>query len=182
MTTPHGRQWLLVGSCITFWLSVQRFWDMESFASEVCSHLLDMKFNLATFEPDVNTWETSKHWYKQQVGSPLPDGVLVATKLNMTTGAFQQRLRLNVRTLQTYQQQTRDTIVKNFRSKLILRATSSSCSSNNGPAPMDVGAIKGKGKKGWFWPKGKGKSRGGKGKKGKGKGKGLSGTFKKRLS
>ena len=137
------------------------------------TQLLDYKFNPATFESDFNTWETIKHRYERQVGSPLPDGVLVATLLNKTTGALQQHLRLNARTLQTYQQ-TRDTIVEYFRSKLILGANSGSSSSNNGPAPMDVGAMKGKGKKGGLWSKGKGKHKGGKGKKGKGKGKGLS--------
>ena len=97
------------------------------------TQLLDYKFNPATFESDFNTWETIKHRYERQVGSPLPDGVFVATLLNKTTGALQQHLRLNVRTLQTYQQ-TRDTIVEYFRSKLILGANSGSSSSNNGPA------------------------------------------------
>ena len=137
------------------------------------TQLSDYTFNPAPFESDFNTWETIKLRYERQVGSPLPDGVLVAALLNKTTGALQQHLRLNARTLQTYQQ-TRDTILENFRSKLILGANSGCSSSNNGPAPMDVGAMKGKGKKGGLWSKGKGKHKGGKGKKGKGKGKGLS--------
>ena len=79
------------------------------------TQLLDFKFNPATFESDFNTWETIRNRYEQQVGTPLPDGVLVATVLNKTTGALQQHLRLNARTLQTYQQ-TRDTIVEHFSS------------------------------------------------------------------
>ena len=141
------------------------------------TQLLDFKFNPSTFESDFSTWETIKNRYEQQVGSPLLDGVLVATLLNKTTGALQQHLRLNARTLQTYHQ-TRDTIVEYFRSKLILGANSSS-SSSNGPAPMDIGAMKGKGKKG-LWSKGKGKAKGkGKGFKGKGKGKGYHWNFAK---
>ena len=137
------------------------------------TQLLDFKFNPSTFESDFSTWETIKNRYEQQVGSPLPDGVLVATLLNKTTGALQ--LRLNARTLQTYQQ-TRDTIVEYFRSKLIVGANSCS-SSSNGPAPMDIGAMKGKGKKG-LWSKGKGKAKG-KGNDFKGKGKGYHWNFAK---
>ena len=96
--------------------------------------------------------------YERQTGAELPDGVLVATLLNKTSGALQQQLRLNARTLQTYQQ-TRDTIVEYFRSKLILTSANSS-SHGGGPAPMDIG----------FLGKGKGKKGKGKGKKGKGKG------------
>ena len=97
------------------------------------TQLLDSKLSPATFESDFNTWETIKNRYEQQVGTPLPDGVLVAPLLNKTTGALQQHLRPNARTLQT-SQQTRDTIVEHFRSKqLILGANSSS---SNGPAPM----------------------------------------------
>ena len=42
--------------------------------------------------------------YEQQVGTRLPDGVLVATFLDKTKGALHRHLRLNARTLQTYQQ------------------------------------------------------------------------------
>ena len=131
-------------------------------ATSLLTQLLDFRFNPSTFEQDFNTWETLKVRYERQVGAPLPDGVLVATLLNKTSGALQQHLRLNARTLTTYQQ-TRDTIVEYFRSKLILTSSSSS----QGPAPMDIGFV-GKGKKG----KGKGKSFGSNFGKGKGKGKG----------
>ena len=127
-------------------------------ATSLLTQLLDFRFNPATFEQDFNTWETLKVKYERQTGAELPDGVLVATLLNKTSGALQQHLRLNARTLQTYQQ-TRDTIVEYFRSKLILTSANSS-SHGGGPAPMDIG----------FLGKGKGKKGKGKGKKGKGKG------------
>ena len=76
----------------------------------------------------------------------LPDSVLVATLLNKTAGAaLQQHLRLNARSLNTYAQ-IKDVIVEYFRSRHILT------SNNNGPAPMDIGALwrKGKGKGGWL--------------------------------
>ena len=95
--------------------------------------------------------------YERQAGAELPDGVLVATLLNKTSGALQQHLRLNARTLQTYQQTRR--VVEYFRSKLILTSANSS-SHGGGPASMDIG----------FLGKGKGKKGKGKGKKGKGKG------------
>ena len=131
-------------------------------ATSLLTQLLDFRFNPSTFEQDFNTWETLKVRYERQVGAPLPDGVLVATLLNKTSGALQQHLPLNARTLTTYQQ-TRDTIVEYFRSKLMLTSSSSS----QGPAPMGIGFV-GKGKKG----KGKGKSFGSNFGKGKGKGKG----------
>ena len=118
-------------------LIVRQNLDSNGFETQ----LLDSKLSPATFESDFNTWETIQNRYEQQVGTPLPDGVLVAPLLNKTTGALQQHLRPNARTLQT-----RDTIVEHFRSKqLILGANSSS---SNGPAPMDVGAVTGKGRKG----------------------------------
>ena len=93
--------------------------------------------------------------------------------LNKTTGALQQHLRLNARSLTTYTQ-IRDVIVEYFRSRHIL----TSSSSNNGPAPMDIGALwrKGKGKGNPLWNKGKGKGKG-KGLPGKGKGTGLHWDF-----
>ena len=118
-------------------LIVRQNLDSNGFETQ----LLDSKLSPATFESDFNTWETIQNRYEQQVGTPLPDGVSVAPLLNKTTGALQQHLRPNARTLQT-----RDTIVEHFRSKqLILGANSSS---SNGPAPMDVGAVTGKGRKG----------------------------------
>ena len=49
----------------------------------------------------------------------MPDGVLVATLLNKTTGALQQHMRLNARTLHTYAQ-VREVILENHRSRLFM--------------------------------------------------------------
>ena len=142
----------------------------------VGSQLLDFKFNPATFEQDFNVWETIKTRYTRQSGVPLPDGVLVATLLNKTTGALQQHLQLNARTLQTYAQ-VREVILEYHRSRLLMNPvaqTSANATFQGGAsAPMDIGALaaaswkgKGRGKKG----KGKGTE-----KRGKGKGKDLQG-------
>ena len=88
------------------------------------TQLLDFLFSPATFEHDFTAWETLKVKYERQTGTELPDDVLVATLLNKTSGALQQHLRLNARTLQTYQQ-TRDTIVEYFCSKVILTSAKS---------------------------------------------------------
>ena len=108
------------------------------------TQLLDFKFNPATFEADFNNWESVKVKYERQTGTELPDGVLVASLLNKTTGALQQHLRLNARSLNTYAQ-IKDVIVKYFRSRHILTSNN-----NNGPAPMR----KGKGKGSSLWHKG----------------------------
>ena len=134
------------------------------------TQLLDFKCNPATFEHDFNTWETIKVKYERQTGTKPPDSVLVATLLNKTTGALQQHLRLNARSLTTYTQ-IRDVIVEYFRSRRIL----TSSSSNNG---LGIGALwrKGKGKGNPLWNKVKGKGKG-KGLPGKGKGAGLHWDF-----
>ena len=136
------------------------------------TQLLDFKFNPQTFEQDFNTWETIKVKYEKQTGTALPDSVLVATLLNKTSGALQTHLRLNARTLTTYEE-IRTTILEYHQSRHIL--TGASSSSNQGPAPMDIGGLKGKkgfGKGGFGHFKGKkGKGKGKKGKLGKGKGK-----------
>ena len=67
-------------------------------STALLTQLLDFKFNPSTFEQDFNVWETIKVKYENQTGQALPDGVLVATLLNKTTGALQQHLRLNART------------------------------------------------------------------------------------
>ena len=56
-------------------------------ATSLLTQLLDFRFNLATFEQDFNTWETLKVKYERQTCAELPDGVLVATLLNKTSGA-----------------------------------------------------------------------------------------------
>ena len=151
------------------------------------TQLLDFRFGSHTFEQDFNTWETIKTKYERQTGADLPDSVLVATLLNKTSGALQQHLRLNARTLTTYED-IKATIVEYYQSRHLIMSNSSS--SNQGPAPMDIGGLKGKkgfGKSGfgYFKGKGKGKSKS-KGKnphlsfhtaqKGKGKGKDFGGS------
>ena len=105
------------------------------------TQLLDFKFNPQTFEQHFNTWETIKVKYERQAGTALPDSVLVATLLNKTFGALQTHLRLNARTLTTYEQ-IRATIIEYHQSRHILIGAASS--SNQGPAPMDIGGLKGK--------------------------------------
>ena len=163
-------------------------------STSLLTQLLDFKFNPSTFEQDFNVWETIKTRYERQAGQPLPDGVLVATLLNKTTGALQQHLRLNAQTLTTYAQ-VREVILEYHRSRLLMNPvaqTSANATFQGGAsAPMDIGALaaalwkgKGKGKKGKGKGKGKdfSKSQGkgnnqhwnfmkGKGKGGKGKGK-----------
>ena len=112
--------------------------------------------------------------YEKQNGTALPDSVLVATLLKKTSGALQTHLRLNARTLITYEE-IRTTILENHQSRHILSGAFSS-SSNQGPAPMDIGGLKGKkgfGKSGLGHIKGKkGEAKGKKrGKLGKGEGK-----------
>ena len=95
--------------------------------------------------------------------------MLVATLLNKTSGPLQQHLRLNARNLTTYED-IRATILEYHQSRHIL--TGAAASASQGPAPMDIGGLKGK----------KGFGKGGlgyfKGKKGKGKGKGKKGKGK----
>ena len=79
--------------------------------------------------------------YEKQTGTALPDSVLVATLLNKTSGALQTHLRLNARTLTSYEG-VRTTILGYHQSRHIPTGASSS----------------GKGKKGGKLGKGKGKS------------------------
>ena len=108
------------------------------------AQVLDWKFNAHSFEQDFNAWETVKVRYETLTGTSLPDGVLIATLLNKTSGPLQQHLRLNSTSIRTYPQM-REVIVSYFRSRLMLHGTASHTSaSSQGPAPMDVGALKGK--------------------------------------
>ena len=142
-----------------------------------------MEVQLTLFEQDFNAWETVKVRYETLTGTSLPDGVLIATLLNKASGPLQQHLRLNSTSVRTYSQ---------MREVIVSHGTALSTSaSSQGPAPMDVGALKGmkgnfKGKKGkrrGFGFKGKG-GKGGFGHwnfmKGKGKGgkAGMKGNFR----
>ena len=62
-----------------------------------------LEFKFRHFEEDFSEWETLTARYGRQSGSALPDSILVATLLSKKTGALQQHLRLNVRSLDTYE-------------------------------------------------------------------------------
>ena len=123
-------------------------------STSLLTQLLGFKFNPTTFEQDFNVWETIKSRHERQSGVPLPDGVLVATLLNKTTGALQQHLRVKARTLQTFAQ-VREVILEYHRSRLLMNPvaqTSANATFQGGAsARMDIGALaaamwKGKGK------------------------------------
>ena len=130
--------------------------------------VLEFKFRTDHFEQDYSEWETLKARYEKQTGAPLPDNILVATLLNKTTGALQQHLRLNVRTMDTYST-VRDVITAYYQSRHIANYKSTD---PTGPAPMDIGAMWRKGKgKGLHWKGSKGRGKSPFGMKGKGSGK-----------
>ena len=64
--------------------------------------LLEFKFGTEQFEQDLSEWETLKTKYETQAGTALPDSILVATLLSRTTGTLRQHLKMNVRSLDTY--------------------------------------------------------------------------------
>ena len=147
------------------WRLLARRFSLPGTALDISllTRVLEFKFRPDHFEQDYSEWETLKARYERQSGSALPDSILVATLLSKTTGALQQHLRLNVRSLDTYET-VRNVITAYYQSRHV---TGFRILSDTGPAPMDVGAM---------WQR-KGKGRGkwsplGKGVKGKGKGKG----------
>ena len=132
--------------------------------------VLEFKFRPDHFEQDYGEWETLKARYEKQSGAALPDNILVATLLNKTTGALQQNLRLNVRTMDTYST-VRDVITAYYQPRHIANFRSTD---PGGPAPMDIGAMwrkGGRGKLGPHWKGSKGRGKTPCGLKGKGKGK-----------
>ena len=151
------------------------------------TRVLEFKFRPDHFEQDYSEWETLKARYERQSRSALPDSILVATLLSKTTGALQQHLRLNVRSLDTYET-VRNVITAYYRSRHV---TGFRSLSDTGPSPMEIGGVwqrkgmkggrskgpwKGKGKGKYPFEPLKGKSKG-KGKwfpLGKGRGKGKS--------
>ena len=98
---------------------------------------LEFKFRPDHFEHDYSEWETLQARCERQSGSALPDSKLVATLLGKTTGALKQHLRLNVRSLDAYET-VRNVITAYYQSRHV---TGFRSLSDNGPAPMDVGAI-----------------------------------------
>ena len=129
--------------------------------------VLDFRFRPEHFEQDYSEWETLKARYEKQTGAALPDNILVATLLNGTTGPLQQHLRLNVRTMDSYDT-VKDVITAYYQSRHI---TNLRTVDTGGPAPMDVGALWRKGGRGKMGPHWKGSKGKGKLMKGKGRGK-----------
>ena len=99
--------------------------------------VLGFKFRPDQFEQDYNEWETLKARYERQSGAALPDSILVATLLSKTTVALPQHLRLNVRSLDTYDI-VRNVITAYYQSRHV---TGFRSLSDTGPAPMDIGAM-----------------------------------------
>ena len=155
------------------WRLLARRFSLPGTALDISllTRVLEFKFRPDHFEQDYSEWETLKARYERQSGSALPDSILVATLLSKTTGALQQHLRLNVRSLDTYET-VRNVITAYYQSRHV---TGFRSLSDTGPAPMEVGGVwrrkgksKGKGKGRGKFPFGLMKGRG----KGKGKGRG----------
>ena len=89
------------------------------------------------FEEMLNfsEWEALKARYERQAGTALPDSILVATLLNKTSGTLQQHLRLNVRSLDTYET-VRNVITAYYQSRHV---TGFRSLSDTGPSPMEIG-------------------------------------------
>ena len=155
--------------------------------TELVKFSRQLHYLLTQFQQDYSEWETLKARYERQSGSALPDSILVATLLCMTTGALQQHLRLNVRSLDTYDT-ARNAITAYYQSRHV---TGFRSLSDTSLAPMDIGATsqtkgmkggrgkgphwkgKGRGKLSPFGPlKGQGKGRGAWSPRSKGKGRG----------
>ena len=154
------------------WRLLARRFSLPGTARDISllTRVLESKFRPDHFEQYYSEWETLKARYERQSGSALPDSILVATLLSKTTGALQQHLRLNVRSLDTYEI-VRKVITAYYQSRHV---TGFRSLSDTGPAPMDVGGrwqSKGKGR-GKRSPLGKGLKR-----KGRGKGRGKLPTF-----
>ena len=86
------------------WRSLARRFSLPGTALDISllTRVLEFKFRNEQFEQDFSEWETLKARYGRQSETALPDSILVATLLNKTSGTLQQHLRLNVRSLETY--------------------------------------------------------------------------------
>ena len=125
------------------WRLLARRFSLPGTALDISllTRVLEFKFRPDHFEQDHSEWKTLKARYERQSGSALPDSILVATLLSKTTGALQQHLKLNVRSLDTYET-VRNVITAYYQSRHV---TGFRSLSDTGPAPMDVGEC-GKGK------------------------------------
>ena len=101
------------------------------------TRVLEFKFRPDQFEQDYSEWEILKARYARQSGTALPDSMPVATLLRKTTGALQQHLRLNVRSLVTYDT-VRNVITAYYQSRHV---TGFRSLSDTGPVPMDIGCV-----------------------------------------
>ena len=140
------------------WRLLSRRFSLPRTALDISllTKVLEFRFRPDHFEQDYSEWETLKARYERQAGAPLPDNVLVATLLNKTSGALQQHLRLNVRTMDAYDT-VREVITAYYQSRHVANFRSTD---TGGPAPMDVGALWRKGGRGKMGPHWKGKGRG----------------------
>ena len=147
------------------WRLLARRFSLPGTALDISllTRVLEFKFRTEQFEQDFSEWETLKARYERQSGTALPDSILVATLLNKTSGTLQQHLRLNVRSLDTYDA-VRNVITAFYQSRHV---TGFRSPSDTGPSPMEIGGVwQRKGMKGGrgkspFGPlKGKGKSKG----------------------
>ena len=115
-------------------------------STSLLTQLFDCKLNPTTFAKDCNISETISSRCERLSGQPLPDGVLVETLLNTTTGALRQQVRLNARTLQTYTQ-VREVILEYHRSRLLMHPvaqTSANAAVHGGDkTPMDIRTLAG---------------------------------------
>ena len=113
------------------WRLLARRFSLPGTALDISllTRVLEFKFRPDHFEEDYSEWETLKARYERQSGSALPGSILVASK---TAGALQQHLRLNVRSLDTYET-VRNVITAYYQSRHV---TGFRSLSDNGPAPM----------------------------------------------
>ena len=145
------------------WRLLARRFSLPGTALDISllTRVLEFKFRTEQFEQDFSEWETLKARYERQSGTALPDSILVATLLNKTSGTLQQHLRLNVRSLDTYET-VRNVITAYYQSRHV---TGFRSLSDTGPAPMEIGGVwqrkgmkSGRGKSPHWKGKGRGKA------------------------
>ena len=117
------------------------------------SRILDFKLRDASFEADLTEFISLKNKHEKATGRALDDDLLVTLMVTKTSGSLQQHLRLNVDALTTFSDVLQ--IMKQYYQSRHLANWQTASNNSQGPAPMDIGALKGKGK---FRGKGKGKS------------------------
>ena len=80
--------------------------EHEVFSATNClgllTKVLEFRFRPELFGQDYTEWETLNARFEKQTGAALPDNILVISLLNRTAGPLQQHLRLNVRTMGSF--------------------------------------------------------------------------------